>query len=76
MQLCDVFLEELNSVDKDISTETLSSMLEPFLFSLARCRNRILAGRIKEKIFLPLLENNITLEVLDEEEVEETKVTD
>lgn len=35
-------------------------MLEPFLFGLANCRNRIIINRIIEKVFEPLLENNVT----------------
>jgi hypothetical protein len=61
LQICDVFLQELNKVDgEEISFKHLSSVLDPFLNGLANCRHRILVQRIKEKIFLPLLENNIT----------------
>jgi hypothetical protein len=58
----------LNNVDaEEISSVNLSLLLEPFLHSLSTCENVILTQRIKEKIFLPLLENNIT-PVVDEEE--------
>jgi hypothetical protein len=54
-------LQELNKVDgEEISFKNLSSVLEPFLNGISNCRNRILVQRIKEKIFMPLLENNIT----------------
>ena len=43
-------------------------MLEPFLFAVANSRNNILVQRIKEKVFWPLLENNITPVIEDEEE--------
>lgn len=35
-------------------------MLEPFLYGLANCKNRIIINRIIEKVFEPLLENNVT----------------
>jgi hypothetical protein len=71
LQISDVFLQELNKVDKDgISLENLSSILEPFLYAMANCKNRILLDRISEKIFTPILENNTTN---NEEEEEEEK---
>jgi hypothetical protein len=77
LQLCDVFLEELNQVDsQDISTSQLSSLLEPFLFAMSRCSNKILCLRIKERVFLPLLENNITPVLEEEDEVKEVKAGD
>ena len=71
LQVCDIFLQELNNVDReDLSCDNLSYLLDPFLYAMAHCRNRILVNRIKEKIFMPLLENNVTLsEKSDEEEV-------
>ncbi len=70
LQICDVFLEELNNVDAEqISTVNLSLLLEPFLQSLSQCENVILTQRIKDKIFLPLLENNITPLVDEEDQV-------
>ena len=70
LQISDVFLQELNKVDKDgISLENLSSILEPFLHAMAHCKNRILLDRISEKIFIPILENNVT--VKEEDVVEE-----
>jgi len=54
-------LQELNRSDSlNISLENLASMLEPFLYALANCRNKILVNRIIERVFEPLLENNIT----------------
>ena len=61
LQLCDVFLQELNKVDaENISYANLAQMLQPFLLTFATCRNNILLKRIEEKIFSPLMENNIT----------------
>jgi hypothetical protein len=34
--------------------------LSPFLSALGNCKNRTLTQRILEKVFSPLLENNIT----------------
>lgn len=68
LQICDIFLQELNKVDsQDISNTNLSSLLEPFLVALAKCKNVILIQRIKDKIFLPLLENNTTEKLTDNE---------
>nr|AAF25621.1 unknown protein [Sterkiella nova] len=61
LQVCDVFLQELNRSDSlNISLSNLSSMLDPFLKAIATCSNRILVNRILEKVFEPLLENNVT----------------
>ena len=55
-------------------------MLDPFLSGLANCRHRILVQRIKDKIFLPLLENNITPTIKEsdssEDENEDSKIND
>jgi hypothetical protein len=51
----------LNKVDaKDISNTNLALILEPFLHAVAHCSNKILINRIIERIFTPLLENNVT----------------
>jgi hypothetical protein len=58
-----VFLSELNKVDAlEISYKNLAAILDPFLYSVANCRNKILVQRIVDKIFMPLLENNVTEE--------------
>jgi hypothetical protein len=66
-------LQELNRSDSlNISLVNLGSILEPFLHALANCRNKILVNRVIEKVFEPLLENNITiLETSDSDEEEE-----
>ena len=72
LQICDVFLTELNKVDsQEISYYNLASMLEPFMFAISNCRNRILVLRVIEKIFAPLLENNVTQSHENEKEEEE-----
>jgi hypothetical protein len=69
LQICDVFLQELNKVDaQEISYVNLAALLEPFLFAVANCRNKILVQRIIERIFSPILENNIT--ILNDEDSE------
>jgi len=61
LQVCDIFLHELNKADSsDISYKNLSSLLEPFLFALGHSTNKIITQRIIEKVFTPLLENNVT----------------
>jgi hypothetical protein len=52
----------------------LASILEPFLYSIANCRNKILVQRIIEKIFTPLLENNVTNREAETESEEEDEV--
>ena len=75
LQICDVFLQELNKVDaQEISNNDLSSILEPFLHSLGHCENKILIERIIEKLFTPLLENNVTTEKEESEESEEEEI--
>jgi Nucleolar protein,Nop52 len=61
LQVCDVFLQELNKVDADsISYKDLAQLLSPFLYALGNCRNKTLTQRILEKVFNPLLDNNVT----------------
>ena len=61
LQICDVFLQELNKVDAtEISYRNLAALLEPFLHAVANCRNKILIQRINERVFMPLMENNTT----------------
>lgn len=43
LQICDIFLQELNKVDSEnISFLNLATVLEPFLKTVAQCRNKIL----------------------------------
>jgi len=70
LQICDVFVQELNNVDKDASLEILVKILDPFLRALGKLTNGELKERITDNIFKPLLENNKTMkeESSDEEE--------
>ena len=68
LQICDVFLQEFNSVDSEASLDTISSVLEPFLMTLSTCQTKETRDRINEKIFHPLLENNVTVREVDSEE--------
>ena len=71
LQLCDVFLQELNKVDaENISYGNLASLLSSFLHALGNCKNRTLRERIIEKVFEPLLENNVTPDNKDSSEGE------
>ena len=73
--MCDVFLQELNRSDSlSISLVNLSSMLQPFLKAVAICSNRIVVNRIIERVFEPLLENNVT-QPSKEDEAEEEEET-
>lgn len=49
-------------------------MLEPFLYGLAHCKNKILVNRIIEKVFEPLLENNVTTQESETSSDEEEEV--
>ena len=62
MQICDIFVQELNNVDKNVSLELLAELLNPFLQALAAIENREVKDRIKENIFSPILENNKTVQ--------------
>lgn len=61
LQICDIFLPELNKVDRDVSFNTLAALLHPFLHTAATTQSKILAERLREKVFDSLLESNVTL---------------
>ena len=62
LQICDVFIPELGKVDSEqISLDQLSEVLKPFLLALGQSTSKIVQNRIKETIFNPLLESNVTL---------------
>jgi hypothetical protein len=71
LQICDIFVQEINKVDSQASLDTLASLLEPFLMSLGSITNREVKDRISDNIFKPLLENNKTIkeDSSDEEEL-------
>jgi hypothetical protein len=55
-----VFVPEIGKVDNEISLNHLASLLNPFLHALANTDSKQLQERIKENIFHPLLESNVT----------------
>lgn len=61
MQICDVFLPELCKVDDQVSFETISALLRPFLTTLATSPYALFKERIVERVFDSLLESNITI---------------
>jgi len=61
LQICDVFVPELNKVDSEASLEVLVQILHPFLKSLGKLTNGELKERITGSIFKPMLENNKTV---------------
>ena len=73
LQISDVFLQELNKVDAEgISYLNLATLLEPFLYALGNCSNTILLQRLREKVFAPLLENNVTPEEKEQEDTDDS----
>lgn len=73
LQICDIFLQELNQTDSSLSLERISDLLYPFMKALASIENREVKERIIEKIFHPILENNKTVvepSSSDEEEMQ------
>lgn len=69
LQVCDTFLQELNKVDAaEISMANIAALLEPFLHAFANAKNHILLDRLEEKVFAPLLDNNITPENKSDDE--------
>ena len=63
LQICDIFLQELNKTDaENISFVNIAKILRPFLKALSNCKNRIVLNRLEEKVFAPILDNNITPE--------------
>ena len=51
-----------------MSLDLLAKLLQPFLHSLAKLDKGELQSRILEKIFYPLLDNNVTQPEEDDEE--------
>lgn len=66
--MCDVFIAELNKVCPECSLDNLSGLLYPFLRVLGQLDSCQLKDRIRNVIFTPLLENNKTERIVDEEE--------
>ena len=64
---------ELGKVDAgNISLEDIAALLKPFLTCMATTGSSILRERLKDRIFTPLLESNVTMpDSSDDEEEEE-----
>lgn len=71
LQICDVFVAEMNNIDSKASLERLAALLDPFLKALGQLSNGEIKERIIENIFHPLLENNKTEVVEDSSDEEE-----
>ena len=68
LQICDVFIPELGKLDSEnISLQSLSGLLKPFLSVLAKSNSDFVKKRIVESVFTPLLESNVTVPDSDEE---------
>ena len=46
LQICDIFLKEMNKVDADLCLDDLAAIIDPFLKALGRIQN----GELKERI--------------------------
>ena len=55
-----MFVPEIGKVDNQISLTHLASLLSPFLHALANTDSKQLQDRIRENIFHPLLQSNVT----------------
>jgi len=73
LQICDIFVQEVNKVDSDASLETLAELLDPFLEGLGSIENKEVKERISDNIFKPLLENNKTIKETSDDEEELAK---
>ena len=57
-----MFVVELGKIDaKDISLETLAVLIKPFLTGMATSSSSIFREHLKDRIFTPLLESNVTM---------------
>ena len=72
LQICDIFIPEMNSVQPNASMEELAALLDPFLKTLGLITHGELKERVVDKIFHPILENNKTVQ--DESSDDEEKM--
>ena len=70
LQIVDIFVAEMGKVNNQISLSSLSELLDPFLHTLANTTQSLLLERIRENIFHPLLQSNVTLDSESEEDSE------
>ena len=70
LQICDIFIPEMNKIQPNASMEELAALLDPFLKTIGIISNGELKERVIDKIFHPILENNKTVqeESSDDEE--------
>lgn len=73
LQISDIFIQELNKTKSECSLDIIAQLLDPFLRSLGQLESGEIKERIISKIFRPLLENNKTQDLPDEEEMEEAE---
>ena len=73
LHICDIFVQELNKVDSEISLENMADLLHPFLLALGQIPNKEVKERIGDNIFKPLLENNKTIRETSDDEEEVAK---
>ncbi len=77
MQIADVYVPELGKVNNEISLTAISSLLDPLLHTLANTSSTVLSERIRDSVFHPLLESNVTLDSDSEDsEPEDLKAVD
>lgn len=77
MQIADVYVPELGKANNEISLTAISSLLEPLLHTLANTNSTVLSDRIRDSVFHPLLESNVTLDSDSEDsEPEDLKAVD
>lgn len=74
LQISDIFVLELGKIDsKTISMDQMAALLDPFMVTVARSNSEVLKMRIIEKVFLPLLESNVTVPDSDDDTSESEK---
>lgn len=68
LQISDIFVVELGKIDsKNISMDQMAALLDPFMVTISRSNSEVLKMRIIEKVFLPLLESNVTVPDSDDD---------
>ena len=70
LQIVDVFVPEMGKVNSQISLTNMAAFLDPFLHTMATTRSQTILTRIRDGIFQPLLQSNVT-EYSDSESSEE-----
>lgn len=77
LQMVDIFVPEMGKVNNQISLTHLSKLLEPFLNALANTQETLMLERLRDQIFHPLLQSNVTIDSDSEDsEPEDLKAVD